>query len=155
MQILRKYFKNPAITTDIITGFPQETEEEFAETVEFVKKVNFYETHIFRYSKRQGTPAAKMDGQLTDAVKALRSDVLLELAQKNGKAFREQFVGQTVDVLLEETKEINGRLYMTGHTKEYIQAAVETAENMANSMVRGTITGFLTDEILLLNFSSR
>ena len=155
VQILRKYFKNPAITTDIITGFPQETEEEFAETVEFVKKVNFYETHIFRYSKRQGTPAAKMDGQLTDAVKALRSDVLLELAQKNGKAFREQFVGQTVDVLLEETKEINGRLYMTGHTKEYIQAAVETAENMANSMVRGTITGFLTDEILLLNFSSR
>ena len=155
VQILRKYFKNPAITTDIITGFPQETEEEFAETVEFVKKVNFYETHIFRYSKRQGTPAAKMDGQLTDAVKALRSDVLLELAQKNGKAFREQFVGQTVDVLLEETKEINGRLYMTGHTKEYIQAAVETAENMANSMVRGTITGFLTDEILLLNFLSR
>lgn len=155
VQILRKYFKNPAITTDIITGFPQETEEEFAETVEFVKKVNFYETHIFRYSKRQGTPAAKMDGQLTDAVKALRSDVLLELSQKNGKAFREQFVGQTVDVLLEETKEINGRLYMTGHTKEYIQAAVETAENMANSMVRGTITGFLTDEILLLNFSSR
>lgn len=155
VQILRKYFKNPAITTDIITGFPQETEEEFAETVEFVKKVNFYETHIFRYSKRQGTPAAKMDGQLTDAVKALRSDVLLELAQKNGKAFREQFVGQTVDVLLEETKEINGRLYMTGHTKEYIQAAVETAENMANAMVRGTITGFLTDEILLLNFSSR
>lgn len=155
VQTLRKYFKNPAITTDIITGFPQETEEEFAETVEFVKKVNFYETHIFRYSKRQGTPAAKMDGQLTDAVKALRSDVLLELSQKNGKAFREQFVGQTVDVLLEETKEINGRLYMTGHTKEYIQAAVETAENMANSMVRGTITGFLTDEILLLNFSSR
>lgn len=155
VQILRKYFKNPAITTDIITGFPQETEEEFAETVEFVKKVNFYETHIFRYSKRQGTPAAKMDGQLTDTVKALRSDVLLELAQKNGKAFREQFVGQTVDVLLEETKEINGRLYMTGHTKEYIQAAVETAENMANSMVRGTITGFLTDEILLLNFLSR
>lgn len=155
VQILRKYFKNPTITTDIITGFPQETEEEFAETVEFVKKVNFYETHIFRYSKRQGTPAAKMDGQLTDAVKALRSDVLLELAQKNGKAFREQFVGQTVDVLLEETKEINGRLYMTGHTKEYIQAAVETAENMANSMVRGTITGFLTDEILLLNFSGR
>ena len=155
VQTLRKYFKNPAITTDIITGFPQETEEEFAETVEFVKKVNFYETHIFRYSKRQGTPAAKMDGQLTDAVKALRSDVLLELSQKNGKAFREQFVGQTVDVLLEETKEINGRLYMTGHTKEYIQAAVETAENMANSMVRGTITGFLTDEILLLNFLSR
>lgn len=155
VQILRKYFKSPAITTDIITGFPQETEEEFAETVEFVKKVNFYETHIFRYSKRQGTPAAKMDGQLTDAVKALRSDVLLELAQKNGKAFREQFVGQTVDVLLEETKEINGRLYMTGHTKEYIQAAVETTKDMANSMVRGTITGFLTDEILLLNFSSR
>ena len=87
VQILRKYFETPAITTDIITGFPQESEEEFACTVEFVKKVNFYETHVFRYSKRQGTPAANMDGQLTDAVKAARSDVLLTLARENGKTF--------------------------------------------------------------------
>lgn len=155
VQILRKYFENPAITTDIITGFPQETEEEFAQTVEFVKKVNFYETHIFRYSKRQGTPAAKMEGQLTDAVKAQRSDVLLKLAQENGKAFREQFVGRTVEVLLEEQKEINGQMYMTGHTKEYVQAAIKTDENMANQLISADVSGFLTEDILLLNFSNR
>ena len=155
VQILRKYFKSPAITTDIITGFPQETEEEFARTVEFVKKINFYETHIFRYSKRQGTPAAKMEGQLTDAVKAKRSDVLLALAQENGKAFRKQFVGQIVEVLLEEQKEISGKFYMTGHTKEYVQVAVETTDDLSNRMVKGSVAGFLTDDILLLNFSDR
>ena len=155
VQILRKYFETPAITTDIITGFPQETEEEFLATVEFVKKVNFYETHVFRYSKRQGTPAANMDGQLTDAVKAARSDVLLTLARENGKTFRKQFVGQTVEVLLEEQKEINGRLYMMGHTKEYVQVAVETTEELSNRMISGFVSGFLTDDILLLNFSDR
>lgn len=155
VQILRKYFAHPAITTDIITGFPQETEDEFAQTVEFVKKVNFYETHIFRYSKRQGTPAAKMEGQLTDAVKAQRSDVLLKLAKENGKVFREQFVGQAIEVLLEEKKEINGKYYMTGHTKEYVQAAIETDENMANRLVSAKAVGFLTEDILLLNFSNR
>ena len=155
VQILRKYFETPAITTDIITGFPQESEEEFACTVEFVKKVNFYETHVFRYSKRQGTPAANMDGQLTDAVKAARSDVLLTLARENGKTFRKQFVGQTVEVLLEEQKEINGRLYMMGHTKEYVQVAVETTEELSNRMISGFVSGFLTDDILLLNFLDR
>ena len=155
MQILRKYYEHPAITTDIITGFPQETEDEFAQTVEFVKKVNFYETHIFRYSKRQGTPAAKMDGQLTDAVKAARSEVLLKLAKEKGRVFREQFVGNTIEVLLEEQKEINGRLYMLGHTKEYVQAAIETKENMANRLVSAQAAGFLTEDILLLNFSNR
>ncbi len=155
VQILRKYFENPAITTDIITGFPGETEEEFADTVEFVKKVNFYETHVFKYSKRQGTIAANMEGQLTDAKKAQRSDVLLELAKVNGKAFREIFIGRNVDVLLEELKVIDGKKYMVGHTKEYVQVAVETSENMENRIVLGNIAGFLTDEILLLNFSDR
>ena len=104
VEILRKYFENVAITTDIITGFPGETEEEFARTVDFAKKVNFYETHIFKYSKRQGTIAAGMDGQLTEAQKAKRSDVLLDLAQENGKLFREKFIGQRLEVLLEEQK---------------------------------------------------
>ena len=155
VQILRKYYEHPAITTDIITGFPQETEEEFARTVDFVKKVNFYETHVFRYSKRQGTPAAKMAGQLTDAVKAARSDVLLKMAKENGRAFREQFVGKTIEVLLEEQKEINGRLYMLGHTKEYVQAAIETEENMANQLISAQVDGFLTEDILVLNFLNR
>ncbi len=155
VRILRKYFENPAITTDIITGFPQETEEEFAHTVQFVKEIHFYETHIFRYSKRQGTPAAKMEGQLTDAIKAMRSDVLIKLAKEEGKSFRERFAGQTVEVLLEEQKEINGRVYMTGHTKEYVQVAIETRENMSNQIVSGNVSGFLTEDILLLNFLNR
>ena len=155
VEILRKYFENVAITTDIITGFPGETEEEFARTVDFAKKVNFYETHIFKYSKRQGTIAAGMDGQLTEAQKAKRSDVLLDLAQENGKLFREKFIGQRLEVLLEEQKIINGKTYMVGHTKEYVQTALETEDNLANELVCATAIGFLTEDILLLNFSDR
>ena len=152
VEILRKYFENPAITTDIITGFPGETEEEFEETVEFVKKVNFYETHIFKYSKRQGTIAANMDGQLTDAIKAKRSDVLLSIAEKNGRVFRERFIGQVIEVLLEEQKVLNGKTYMVGHTKEYVQAAIETGEDMSNRIIKAKVESFLTEDILLLNF---
>jgi len=155
VEILRKYFENPAITTDIITGFPGETDEEFEETVEFVKRVDFYETHIFKYSKRQGTIAANMEGQLTDAKKAERSDVLIELAEKSGRAFREKFIGHTIEVLLEEQKNINGRSYMIGHTKEYVQAAVETDMDLANQVVFGKAECFLTEDILLLKFSDR
>lgn len=153
--ILRKYFENVAITTDIITGFPGETEEEFAQTVDFVKKVDFYETHIFKYSKRQGTIAAGMDGQLTEAQKAARSDVLLALAEERGRSFRERFIGQQIEVLLEEQKDIGGKKYMVGHTKEYVQIALETDEDLSNTIVSGTATGFLTQDILLLNFSDR
>ncbi len=152
VEILRRYFENVAITTDIITGFPGETEEEFAQTVEFVKKVDFYETHVFKYSKRQGTIAAGMDGQLTEAQKAARSEVLLTLAEERGKCFRERFIGQHLEVLLEEQKDIGGRKYMVGHTKEYVQVALETDEDLSNTIVRGTAAGFLTQDILLLNF---
>ena len=155
VMILRKYFENVAITTDIITGFPGETGEEFTQTVDFVKKVDFYETHIFKYSKRQGTIAAGMDGQLTEAQKAERSDVLLELAKESGKRFRERFIGQQLEVLLEEQKNIGGKNYMVGHTKEYVQAALQTDEDLSNTIVSGVATGFLTGDILLLNFSDR
>jgi len=153
--ILRKYFKDAAITTDIITGFPGEIEEEFAQTVAFVKKVDFYETHIFKYSKRQGTIAAGMDGQLTEAQKAARSEVLLELAKESGKRFRERFIGQQIEVLLEEQKIVGGKKYMVGHTKEYVQAALETDEDLSNTVVVKEAAGFLTEDILLLNFSDR
>ena len=155
VEILRKYFENVAITTDIIAGFPGETEEEFAQTVDFVKKVNFYETHIFKYSKRQGTIAADMEGQLTEAQKAARSDVLLELAKESGKRFRERFIGQQLEVLLEEQKNVGGKNYMVGHTKEYVQVAIETEEDLSNTSVVGVATGFLVEDILLLNFSDR
>ncbi len=150
--ILRKYFEKVAITTDIITGFPGENEEEFVQTVDFVKKVEFYETHIFKYSKRQGTIAAGMDGQLTEAQKAARSDVLLALAQENGKRFRERFIGHQLEVLLEEQKIIDGKKYMVGHTKEYIQVALKTDADLSNAIVTGEAIGFLTKDILLLNF---
>ncbi len=153
--ILRKYFENVAITTDIITGFPGETKEEFAQTVDFVKKVDFYETHIFKYSKRQGTIAAGMDGQLTEAQKAARSEVLMELAKERGKCFRERFIGQQIEVLLEEQKMIDGKKCMVGHTKEYVQVAMETEKDLSNTIVTGEAVGFLTQDILLLNFLDR
>ena len=153
--ILRKYFENVAITTDIITGFPGETKEEFAQTVDFVKKVDFYETHIFKYSKRQGTIAAGMDGQLTEAQKAARSEVLMELARERGKCFRERFIGQQIEVLLEEQKMIDGKKCMVGHTKEYVQVAMETEKDLSNTIVTGEAVGFLTQDILLLNFLDR
>ena len=96
-----------------------------------------------------------MTGQLTDAIKAQRSDVLLLLAQKNGRAFREQFVGQKLEVLLEEQKKIDGKLYMTGHTREYVQVAFETNEELSNQIIKGCAIGFLTEDILLLNFLDR
>jgi len=152
VRILRTSFSDVAITTDIITGFPGETEEEFAQTVDFVKKVDFYETHIFKYSKRQGTIAAGMAGQLTEAQKAERSEVLSEIAQERGKAFRERFIGRQIEVLLEEQKIIDGKKYMVGHTKEYVQAALETDEDLSNTIVTGTALCFLTRDILMLNF---
>ena len=152
VRILRTSFSDVAITTDIITGFPGETEEEFAQTVDFVKKVDFYETHIFKYSKRQGTIAAGMAGQLTEAQKAERSEVLSEIAQECGKAFRERFIGRQIEVLLEEQKIIDGKKYMVGHTKEYVQAALETDEDLSNTIVTGTALCFLTRDILMLNF---
>ncbi len=124
VRLLREYYVNPAITTDIITGFPGETEEEFEKTVEFVKKVNFYETHIFKYSKRKGTVAAGLPGQLTEAVKAKRSDVLQEICDKNREEFIKAHIGDTVEILLEEEQSVDGRTMIVGHTKDYVPAAV-------------------------------
>lgn len=98
-EILRKYFEKPALTTDVIVGFPQETEEEFETTYEFLKKICFYETHIFKYSKREGTKAAVMQGQIPEQIKAKRSARLIELGEKNRRAYEESFLGKTVEVL--------------------------------------------------------
>ena len=108
-EILRKYFENPALTTDVIVGFPGETEEEFRQSMEFVDKVDFYETHIFKYSKREGTKAAAMDDQISEQVKARRSQVMIELGEKKRKAYEENFIGKEVEVLIEEPAEIDGR----------------------------------------------
>ena len=115
----------PAITTDVIVGFPGETEEEFAITKAFLETVGFYEMHVFKYSKRAGTRAAVMDGQVPDQVKAKRSDILLELEREQSIAFRKQKLGQTVSVLMEEEKKIGGKNYLLGHTVDYVRVALE------------------------------
>lgn len=153
-QILRKYFEHPAITTDVIVGFPGETEEEFIESRDFLKEVDFYETHIFKYSKRQGTVAATMPGQLTEKVKSERSDVLEELEKEMTRNFREYYIGKEEAVLFEEEKEIDGKTYMVGHTKEYVKVALEVgSENAstisANDILMINIEGFLADEYML------
>ena len=133
--MLRKYFDAPAITTDVIVGFPQETEEEFETTYEFLKKICFYETHIFKYSKREGTKAAVMQGQIPEQIKAKRSARLIELGEKNRRAYEESFLGKTVEVLVEEKSDVNGKEMWTGHTKEYMKIALESEKNLQNCIL--------------------
>ena len=134
-ELLRKYFDHPALTTDVIVGFPKETEEEFEESRAFVDKVNFYETHVFKYSRREGTKAAAMKEQIPEQVKAARSKALLELNEKKRMAYEERLVGTTQEVLMEEALEINGKIWQVGHTKEYVKIAYETTENLSNQIV--------------------
>ncbi len=150
VEILRRVFDNPAITTDVITGFPGETEEEFAQTVEFVKDINFYEMHVFPYSRREGTPAAAMKEQLTNAQKKQRSDVLLEMTAQQAAAYRRAWIGKEVDVLLEEEQMIDGVRYQTGLTREYIRCAVRTDEDLQGQIVRGIVGDALSEDIMTL-----
>lgn len=147
---LRKAFKNPAITTDVIVGFPGETEEEFEETRQFLENINLYEMHIFKYSIRKGTIAAKMPDQVPDQIKAERSDVLLEMEERQSREYRELYIGCEVSVLFEEEKEILGESYQIGHTKQYVKVAYKTKENLSNQIVSGKVTRLLTNDILLM-----
>src|SRR5699024_11076626 len=126
--LIRRYYDMPALTTDVIVGFPQETEEDFLESYEFVSGIHFYETHIFKYSRRQGTKAAAMDGQLTEAVKARRSDRLLELNEQRQTEFENAMTGRKLEILLEEEAEIDGKTYFLGHSREYVKTAVEKTD---------------------------
>ncbi len=147
--LLRKYFDAPAITTDVIAGFPGETEEEFEETVQFLRQVGFYEMHIFKYSQRKGTPAAIMEGQIPENIKAHRSGRLLALGQEMSGIFRESYLHKKTEVLFEEEKIINGVSYQVGHTKEYIRGAVKTEERLTGRIIAGRLTDFLEPDILL------
>lgn len=133
-QLLRKYFDKPALTTDIIVGFPGETEEEFEKSKAFVDKVDFYETHVFKYSKRQGTKAAVMENQVPEQIKTQRSNILLELDAKKREKYEANFVGKEVEVLMEERVQINGQTFQVGHTKEYVKIALQTEENLQNQV---------------------
>ena len=152
-EILRRYFDNPAITTDVIVGFPGETEEEFEETKAFLERIGFYEMHIFKYSRRAGTRADRMPEQVPEQVKSVRSEVLLKLEKQMSKAYRESFSGKKKTVLLEEKTEIGGRAYMIGHTMEYVKAVVPYADNLKNKMTEGILKEALNDEVLLLDES--
>lgn len=134
-QILRKYFQDPALTTDVIVGFPGETEEEFEASRAFVDRINFYETHIFKYSRREGTRAAVMDGQIPDSVKTQRSALLLELGQKKQREYEEKLLGTTREVLMEESVVIGGETWQVGHTKEYVKIGRKTEEDLSNQLV--------------------
>ena len=138
-ELLRKYFDHPALTTDVIVGFPGETEEEFEESKAFVDKVNFYETHIFKYSKREGTRAAVMENQVPEQIKAERSAQLIELGAKKQEAYEKEMVGKDVEILVEEPAQIIGKEVQVGHTKEYIKVALESDENLQNQIVKARI----------------
>lgn len=148
-ELLRKYFVHPAITTDVIVGFPGETEEEFEQTEAYLEHIHFYEMHIFKYSKRKGTRAAVMPDQIDEQIKAARSEKLIALGHDMSKEFRKFYIGKNEEVLFEEKAVIGDKEYFVGYTKEYVKVAKKTDENLENQIVSGRISGMLTDEILL------
>ncbi|MCM1282702.1 MAG: tRNA (N(6)-L-threonylcarbamoyladenosine(37)-C(2))-methylthiotransferase MtaB [Muribaculaceae bacterium] len=144
--LLRRCFTHPAITTDVIVGFPGESAEEFAQTAEFLERIHFYEMHIFKYSRRQGTRAARMEGQVPESVRAERSSALLALSRRMSGEFREYYRGKPVTALLEEKQMIAGKERYVGYTPEYVRVAYESGENLENTFVSGILAGQLDEE---------
>ena len=146
-------FENPAITTDVIVGFPGETEEDFSETRKFLEKVHFYEMHIFKYSRRKGTVADKMKEQVADTVKSERSAVLLALEKAQSLEYRNMYIGKRLEVLIEELTEIDGRSYYTGYTKNYIRVAIaadEFKDNPVNDIYECMADNLICDGVTIL-----
>ncbi len=150
VEILREAYDRPAITTDVIVGFPGETEEEFAVTRQFLQEIAFYEIHVFKYSVRKGTAAEKFPNQCPDAVKAARSDLLLEMTHRDAAAYRESFLGEREEVLLEEALTVDGRAYYVGHTMRYVEAMVPAEGHRSGEMVTGTVCGVTPDGARLI-----
>ena len=148
--LLRRYFEHPAITTDVIVGFPGETDEEFETTERYLERIHFYEMHIFQYSRREGTKAAAMPDQVPEAVKKERSEKLLALCHRMSEEFRRYYLGRQVTALLEEEFLYDGKRYYTGYTKEYVKVAVETKKDLSNTFVTGTLKTQLTEDVYLL-----
>ena len=149
VEILRRFYDHPAITTDVIVGFPGETEEDFEACRLFLERVGFYEMHIFKYSRRRGTAADRMPDQLTDGVKSSRSRVLQQLETVQSTAFRSRYIDRDAEVLFEEAREINGRTYQVGYTRDYVRVAQPAPEDLRGRLQKVRIRGFLTDEVLL------
>lgn len=146
---LRRYYDNPALTTDVIVGFAGETEEEFAECKAFLEKIAFFETHVFKFSIRKGTRAAKMENQVPDQIKTKRSNELLALHEVNSTKYLQEHLGKELEVLMEEKMSIDEKTYFVGHTKEYIRVAVRTEEDLTNQFVTVKAKEILKDQILL------
>lgn len=146
--LLRKYFNNPAITTDVIVGFPGETEEEFEETYQFLKKVSFAQMHIFKYSVRKGTRAEHMPDQVRDETKTVRSNRLMDLEESMAADYKALFSGREENILIEESMDINGVTYQMGHNERYIKMAVKSNQDLINSIVKVKVAGFLKKDIM-------
>ena len=149
VELLRKYFDDPAITTDIIAGFPGETDEEFDKCFSFAKAVSFYEMHIFKYSRRKGTVADKMPGQVKDEIKEARSHKLITLRDALSKEYRSRQIGKVKPVLFEEEITVGGEKLLTGHTPEYVKVAVKASDAAPNDIFDVSIGDFLNDELMM------
>ena len=147
---IRRAVPDISLTTDIIVGFPGETEEEFQITKEYLERIHFYEMHIFKYSRREGTKAAAMKNQVPEPEKTRRSAILLDLEKKMSEEFRNAYLGETVTALLEEKMEFEGKTYFTGYTKEYVKVAFEAGSDLTNQFVTGKISEQLTGDIYLM-----
>lgn len=147
--ILRRYFELPALTTDVIVGFPGETEEEFKTTKEFLKRICFFETHIFKYSRRKGTKAAVMENQIDENIKNIRSQELIRLNEENQTAYEERFLGRKTEILFEEKISVDEKEYYIGHTREYIKAACLAEADYSNCLMEKTLRGRLKNHLLL------
>ena len=147
--LLRGYFENPALTTDIIVGFPMETEEEFRRSLEFIKEIGFYEIHVFKYSKREGTKAAVMPRQVSEERKMKRSRELIALGSRLKKEYMESLIGKNAEILIEEETQILNEFYWTGYTREYLKVGIRCEKNLKNKIIMGEIRGFLTKDIMI------
>lgn len=148
LNLLRKYFDNPAITTDVIVGFPKEDENEFEQTTNFLKECNFSMIHVFKYSRRKGTVADKMDGQIDEQIKTQRSAQLLNLTASQHKEYMESFIGKKEKVLFEEIVNIDGHDYFVGHNERYVKIAVDKDGVKANDILNVTIKKQLSEDIM-------
>ena len=153
-QIIREAFDHPAITTDVIVGFPGETEEEFLESKAFIEKVKFYELHVFKFSRREGTKADTMKDQIPEAVKTERSRILIEIGKRMSEEFRQEVIGREQEILIENQVEVNGETYWQGYTKEYIKMGYSSDRDLTNKIVIGKATGFLSRDMVLLDRDS-
>ena len=154
VQLIRKYFELPSFTTDVIVGFPGETEDEYEETKEFVKSIGFSHIHVFKYSKRAGTKAAIMQDQIPEEIKGRRSDELLALSNLMAEEYHTNFLGRIEKILFEEAVDINGTIYQLGHNERYLKLAVAEKKDLSNTLLSGRVIRFLTEDILLCEITN-